>query len=53
MATREISLRAVLAVAIVGIILCVWATGLLTAYQRIPNTGDVKAVGVGVGVGFV
>jgi len=48
MATREISLRAVLAVAIVGIILCVWAAGLLTAYQRIPNTGDVKAVGVGV-----
>lgn len=47
MATREISLRAVLAVAIVGV-LCVWAASLLMAYQRIPNTGDVKAVGVGV-----
>lgn len=48
MAELKISVGAVLAIAVMGVVLSVLASGLLTAYQRIPNTGDVKAVGVGV-----
>lgn len=48
MAERKITVGAVLAIAVMGVVLSVLASGVLTAYQTIPNTGDVKAVGVGV-----
>lgn len=48
MATQKIPAGAILAVAVTGIILSALAAGLLSAYQRIPSTGNVKAVGVGV-----
>jgi hypothetical protein len=48
MAMQKIPIAAVLAIAITGIVLSVLAAGLLVAYQSVPNTGSVKAVGVGV-----
>ena len=48
MVERKISVGAVLAIAVTAVVLNVLAAGLLIAYQRIPNTGGVKAVGVGV-----
>ena len=48
MVERKIPVGAVLAVAVTAVVLNVLAAGLLIAYQRIPNTGDVKGVGVGV-----
>jgi hypothetical protein len=48
MAERKISVGAVMAIAVTAVVLNVLAAGLLIAYNRIPNTGSVKAVGVGV-----
>ena len=48
MVERKIPVGAVLAVAVTAVVLNVLAAGLLIAYQRIPSTGDVKAVGVDV-----
>ena len=48
MVERKIPVGAVLAVAVTAVVLNVLVAGLLIAYQRIPNTGVVKAVGVGV-----
>jgi hypothetical protein len=48
MAMQKIPIGAVLAIAATAIIFSALATGLLFAYQRVPNTGNVKAVGVGV-----
>jgi len=48
MAMQKIRVGAVLAIGATAIVIIVLATSLLTAYQRIPNAGKVKAVGVGV-----
>jgi hypothetical protein len=50
MAMKSIPVRTTLAVAMTGLVLAVTVlvSGLLTASQRIPATGNVKAVGVGV-----
>ena len=48
MVERKIPVGAVLAVAVTAVVLNVLVAGLLIAYQRIPSTGDVKAVGVDV-----
>jgi hypothetical protein len=45
---EKIHVAAVSAVAITLIVVSVLAANLLTAYQTIPSTGNVKAVGVGV-----
>ena len=37
----------ILTVGITGFLMTALATGLLTAYQQIPNAGTIKAVGVG------
>ena len=44
----KIPMGAVLAIAITGVVLSALAAGLLAAYQSVPNTGNVRAVGVGV-----
>jgi hypothetical protein len=48
MAMQKIHAGIILAIGIAGLVMTVLATSLLTAYQQIPNTGTVKAVGVGV-----
>jgi hypothetical protein len=48
MAERNISVGAFIAIAVVVVVLNVLVAGLLIGYNRIPNTGDVKGVGVGV-----
>lgn len=48
MSMRKIPFGAVVGIALTAIILSVLATSLLLAYQMVPNTGNVKAVGVGV-----
>ncbi|MCK4474870.1 hypothetical protein KAU30_03415 [Candidatus Bathyarchaeota archaeon] len=48
MVERKIPVGAVLAVAVTAVVLNVLVAAVLIAYQRIPNTGVVKAVGVGV-----
>lgn len=48
MAMQKIQVGAILAVAATVIVVSALAASLLVAYQRIPNAGDVKAVGVGV-----
>lgn len=48
MSTQGIRLGVILAVAATGVVVTVLAASLLGAYQRIPNAGNVKAVGVGV-----
>jgi len=45
---QKIHVGAILAVAATVIVVSVLATSLLSAYQKIPNAGNVKAVGVGV-----
>jgi len=45
---QKIQVGAILAVAATVIVVSALAASLLVAYQRIPNAGDVKAVGVGV-----
>ena len=48
METQKINVAAILVVALTGIIVTVVAASLLMAYQRVPNYGYVKSVGVGV-----
>ena len=48
MENQKISTATVLAIAFTGIIVSVLAASLLMAYQRVPNYGSVKSVGVGV-----
>lgn len=48
MAMQKISIGALLALTIAGIFMSLVASGALVAYQKIPNTGTVTAVGVGV-----
>ncbi len=48
MAMQRISVGAILTVAITAIFMSVLAASLLAANQKIPNTGNVRAVGVGV-----
>jgi len=48
MAMQKVHVGAILAVAATIIVVSVLAASLLAAYQRIPNTGNVKKVGVGV-----
>ncbi len=45
---QKIPVGAILAVAATAIVISALAASLLVAYQTVPNTGDVKAVGVGV-----
>lgn len=44
--TRKINLTIIFAIALTGIIVSALAVGLLTAYQRVPSYGSVKAVNV-------
>ena len=48
MAMQRVPVGVVFTIAVAGIIASVLAAGLLMAYQRVPNSGNVKAVGVGV-----
>jgi hypothetical protein len=48
MAMQKVHVGAILAIAMTGIVASVLATSLLVANQRFPNSGLVKAVGVGV-----
>ena len=48
MAMQKITMGTVLAIAVVGVVVSALAAGLLVANQSIYNTGNVKAVGVGV-----
>lgn len=48
MATRKISVGAISAVAATAVVLNVLVATVLITYQRVPNIGDVKAVGVDV-----
>lgn len=48
METQKINAATILAIAFTGIILSALAAGLLMAYERVPNHGYLKAVGVGV-----
>lgn len=48
MSMRKIHVGVILAVAVTVIVVSVLAASLLSAYQKVPNAGDVKAVGVGV-----
>jgi hypothetical protein len=48
MVERNISVGSVIAVAVTAVVLNVLVAGLLIGYNRIPNTGSVKGVGVGV-----
>lgn len=48
MAMQKFQVGAILTVAVTIIVVSVLATSLLMAYQTIPNTGNVKAAGVGV-----
>jgi hypothetical protein len=48
MAMQKIPVGVIFAIAITALVLSVLAAGLLVGYQNVPNTGNVKAVGVGV-----
>lgn len=48
METQKINATAILAIVLTGIVVTALATGLLMAYQRVPNYAYVKSVGVGV-----
>ena len=48
MAMQRVPVGVVFTIAVAGIIASVLAAGLLMAYQRVPSSGNVKAVGVGV-----
>jgi hypothetical protein len=48
MAMQRISMGTILAVAVTATFMSVLAASLLAVNQRIPNAGNVKAVGVGV-----
>lgn len=48
MAMQRVPVGIVFTIAVAGIIASVLAAGLLMAYQRVPNSGNVKTVGVGV-----
>jgi hypothetical protein len=48
MAMRRIDIGVILTIVMTGIIVSVLASSLLIAYRRIPNGGNVRAVGVGV-----
>jgi hypothetical protein len=48
MAMQKIPVGVIFAIAITGLVLSVLAAGLLVGYQSVPNTGNVKAIGVGV-----
>ena len=50
MAMKRAPVRMTLAIAITGLILTmtVLVSGLLMTSQKVPNTGNVKAIGVGV-----
>jgi hypothetical protein len=48
MAVQKVQVGAILAIAMTGVVVSVLAASLLMAYQSIPNTGNVKGVGVGV-----
>ncbi|MEM2971642.1 MAG: hypothetical protein QW270_04385 [Candidatus Bathyarchaeia archaeon] len=48
METQKINAATILAIAFTGIIVSALAAGLLMAYERVPNYGYLKAVGVGV-----
>lgn len=48
MVMQRVPAGVVLTIAVTGVIVSVLAAGLLMAYQRIPNSGNVKTVGVGV-----
>ena len=50
MAMKRAPVRMTLAIAITGLVLTmtVLVSGLLIASQKVPNTGNVKAIGVGV-----
>jgi len=48
MAMQRVPVGVVFTIAVAGIIASVLAAGLLMAYQRVPNSGNVKTVGVGV-----
>jgi hypothetical protein len=48
MAMQRIGVGVIFAIAMTGIVVSVLAASLLMAYQRVPNAGNVKAVGVGV-----
>ena len=45
---RRTSVGIILVIGITGIIASVLASGLLTIYRQIPNSGNVKTIGVGV-----
>lgn len=48
MQTQKINAAAIFAIALTGIVVSALAASLLMAYQKVPNYGNVKAVGVGV-----
>lgn len=48
MGMQKIHVGMILGVAIVGIVMIVLVTSLLTAYQTIPSTVNVNAIGLGV-----
>jgi len=48
MAMQKVQVGAILAVVAVGLVLSVLSASLLMAYQTVPNTGNLIAVGVGV-----
>jgi hypothetical protein len=48
MAMQKVSVTAILAIAMAGIVASVLATSLLTTHQTLPSSGLLKAVGVGV-----
>lgn len=48
MAMERISMGVIVAVAVVGVLVGALAAGLLAATRTIPNSGNVRAVGVGV-----
>ena len=48
MAMQRVPVGVVFTIAVAGIIASVLAAGLLMAYQRVPSSGNVKTVGVGV-----
>jgi hypothetical protein len=48
MAMQKVAIGTVLAVALVGMVAIALSASLLTASRTLPNSGNVKAVGVGV-----
>jgi hypothetical protein len=48
METQKFNIAVIFAIALTAMVVTALAASLLTAYQRVPNYGSVKAVGVGV-----